>query len=84
MIISKGRSYRRHHQRRMKQKARRVFAHSMSGVWQTAEDREQFLQRCEHLANHLAYCSRPCCNKRRKWDGLPIQERRFYQGESHE
>lgn len=84
MLTSKGRSHRRHHQRRMKQKARRVFAHSMSGLWQTEEDREQFLQRCEHLANHLAHCSKRCCNKPRKWEGITLQERRFHQGESHD
>jgi hypothetical protein len=69
------RGLRRHHCARMKVKARRVFATYLSDLWETEEDREQYLQRCERLGDHIAHCGKPCCNRPRKYEGRTRQER---------
>lgn len=68
---------------RMKARARRLFASVLGdpSLWKSRADFEEHLQRCERLADNLAHCSKRCCNKRRKWEGPTIQERRASQGE---
>lgn len=70
----------------MKAKARRLFGWVLRDpyLWKSRTEYEAHLHRCEKLADHLAHCSKPCCNKRRFWDGPTIQEKRASQGDCHE
>jgi hypothetical protein len=62
------RAQRRHHLIRMKAKARRVFA---------CYRNEMDLKHFERLANHLAHCRKPCCNRPRRYEGVTLQEKIF-------
>ena len=62
------RALRRRELARMKKRARRLF--SRYGYDTPAH---------EKLANHMAYCSRPCCGNGRKWFGhKTLDEVKFY------
>lgn len=62
---------------RMKAKARWLAKH----IWRRPP---YWQKRAEQIADHLAHCSKPCCNKRRFWDGPTFQEKRENQGDCHE
>ncbi|WP_407529417.1 hypothetical protein [Methylobacterium oryzisoli] len=65
-----SRSERRHHLRRMKDKAVRVY-----GRYDKRDPK-----RHEAIANHLAHCSGPCCGNPRRWFGeMTMQERRAFE-----
>lgn len=42
-------------------------------IWNQEPDEQKMAER---LADHLAHCSKMCCNKRRFWEGPTIQEKR--------
>lgn|SRR5262245_4767890 len=59
---------------RMKAHAHWVAKH----IW---DQEPEWRRLAEKLADHLAHCKKPCCNRRRHYEGPTMQERR--QGESH-
>jgi len=56
------RAVRRHHKRRMKKKARRIFPDD---------------PHAEYLADHMAFCSKYCCGHIRELEGPTRQELKF-------
>ena len=59
----------------MKNKARRIFAHIADSY--PPGLRQAYMKANEKLADNLAHCNKPCCNKRRAYEGPTIQERRY-------
>lgn len=80
--LEKGRgvAYRRAQKARMRAKVRRIAKSCWDTrleFWRSGQDRANWLKSCELLADNLAHCAKPCCNKRRFYEGPPIQERRW-------
>jgi hypothetical protein len=76
-MIEDPRARRIRDKQRMKARARRTFAYVVAHV--PPAEQQDFLRRCERLADNLAHCGNPCCNRRRLWEGPTIQEQRHEQ-----
>lgn len=72
------RAIRRHHKNRLKQRVRRIAKNNWASD-ERIEQMEDWLKRCEQLADHLQCCQSRCCANPRNWDGPPIQEIREFQ-----
>lgn len=65
---------------RKKARVRNIAKHCWNSnldYWRSGQDYYNWLKQCEQLADNLAHCQKPCCNKRRFYEGPPIQERRW-------
>lgn len=70
--MERDRSYRRHHKRRMKDKA--------LWIWKVCWNQDEYhANNITYIADHLKYCTCDVCGNPRRYFGMPtIQERREF------
>lgn len=66
---NRRRAWRRAMKAKVKTKARNIAKY----VWHRDDEDAKL---CEKLADHLAFCQKPCCNKPRSYEGDSLDEKR--------